>query len=280
MASDFLIGYPDIPSQATRWVAASTISGTANEDSDQPTFNIFRGEKWHYWRSSSNATGHYVSYDLGPSVTSTASFLAVARADNAITRAGLAIRLRLQAGTDGSTFGTSAVNAAISANDLLGPRSEDYFTTFSATSAFRYWRFAIEDQALTTAFPLLCSSVYFGTLFDMGVELSDYEVDFITSVNDEFRGDTGAFVPTRLDFPRLRIVLRWEGVTDAKKKSFLDTIYSRRVTTPCFLYTTTFHDPLDGNRVVYARLEDAAIVTPVDRTDWNVVETSWVEAIG
>lgn len=263
------IAYPDIPWRAQR---AYVTAGAA--DSSYPARNTIYGERYQMHKitpdGSFNAIMHY---DLGASVTATASYLIIARADR--LRTGDTLADTALGGSANESVWTDFSHNDIEAATLYGPRSEDYISTFSASSAYRYFRF-YTNGTNTTARNV--SKVYFGTAFQMGEE-PEFEWDLIP-LESEYYAESGERDLVRHDQPVYRFTFRWRSVTDAKVKEFYDSIvrYSHRHR--YFLYTTDQHQVLNNLRVLHVRLIEASTENPDKKVDWNDLTATFEEIIG
>jgi hypothetical protein len=278
--TNLLIGYPDIPSRATAWRATtSSEADTPNQTEDDIAFNTFKGPKYLRWRSIYTAATHQITYDLGPGVTSTVDFIAMARIDNAIRLGGSKVSFQIQGSNDDSSYTTINYDDDLGLGVQTGPRSEDLIYLNSTSSAYRYFRFKSYTSD-TANFTALFSNVYFGTIFDIGKDVDDYQIRRLLPDEDDFISSSGSAYPGRLAHPRYQIEITWDLVTDAKMKSFFELIDAHRHDTPCFLHTQTYDDVLNGHELLFCNLTSASASNVTNKPDQNSLTTVWTEDIG
>lgn len=274
--TNLLILYPDIPGNT---VALKSYTDDTAEDPNEsdfmPFINTFRGERYQYWKSSYTASEHNGVYDVGTGNTKSSNFVVLSRLDFARASA-TTIDFKLQSSSDDSSYTDRATITDIDTATLKGPWANDYVSTFTATSAFRYWR-AKFVKTSGSDFQLKIGKIYFGTALDLERDPAfqiqrklSGEVSFITSGGVEY--------PGRVKHPTYEISLRWEGVTDANAESFNSKITKKRHTTPIFLYTTSFHDPLDGKELIHVKCVE--VFQEQKFVNWNVIEARFVEVHG
>ena len=274
--TNLLIGYPDIPSRAITWKTyTNSTSENPNELDFNPAYNVFKGARWQSWGSGYKKTEHSLVVDLGTSGTRTASFLYIANAKKQRATAGLNFTIGLERSSDDSTY-TSISSEAIDSATLIGVRAEDYFKTFTETSAYRYFRVKFSNAS---TFLNYASKIYFGNLFDMGTDSFTYTTRLIPSLESEFKSSTGSLYQVKVGDPKYEINITWNDVTDAKLKSFRDDIVKFRHDTPVFLYTTDSHAVLDAKKLIFGYITSVTESNPDQILDRNTLSITLVEDI-
>lgn len=266
--TDFLIGFPDIQARAVQ------VKSTVTWDEDFSVHNLRRGERYLRAKLATSATGvKKVNFDSGAGVTKQAQYLIIARAD--LLKAANVSQITLHG--NASAYGSNAIhdNASFGSATLYGPRSHDYVATFATSSAYRHWWMEYNVSA-TSVIPH--SKTYFGMWFDMGVELTDYDYEQIPLRESAFISSNGTKFLEQLDEPIWKFDLVWENVTDAKLVSFQSDILNNRDRDRFFLYTSSFHDPLNGFRLVHCGLSDFA--KEKVKLDKNTIRCTFQEVLG
>ena len=278
--TNLLILYPQIQADATNY---KTYTDDTAEDPNEYEFDLFRnslkGERYQLWRSGYVASEHNAVYDLGndgtDDITASCNFVVLSRLDY-MAASATTIDFALQSSSDDSSYTDRHTITDLSSATLTGVWGNDYVSVFADTSAFRYWR-AHFPKTSGSDYQLVIGKIYFGSYFDMGRDprwqisrLKEGDVSYTTSGGIEYTG--------RIQHPMYEIKLMWEGVTDAVLASFQSEIVAKRYNTPVFLYTQSFHDPLDGKQLIHCKLTE--IETENKYTDWNVVTCTFLEVLG
>jgi hypothetical protein len=280
--TSLLIGYPDIPMRGAgvkTWATNSTTE-TPNQADDYQGLNCYQGLRQAWWQSSYSKSEHNIRWDLGSGNTRAASFIVLARVD--ALRAlypTTTTQFELMRSTDDSAWTTEQTIANLHSLTLTGPSAQDYISTFSATSAYRYWRAKISSTAGTADFTSRISKIYLGNLFDFGVEPAMYKIERDYQFAEDFISGGGVRHTGRLSAPRYKVALEWWGVSDATTKAFFDDINARRNTHTFFLYTASYHDVLDEARLLHVRLVSASSDDTSDG-DYNRVTAEFLEVLG
>lgn len=274
--TNLLIGYPDIPQSATRWIMANGFSGTANQNEDYPMINTMRGERYQFAKSNSNATNHYLEYDLGPTSTKSVDFVIISRLDTVVA-ADSAATITLYGGS--TTAPSNSVHAvgAVGSATLRGPWSNDYVGTLSTSTAYRYWQLAI---ACSGSRALVLGKVYFGTFLNLSTDWNDYKLDRIMPNAGNVESGAGTQRLYQTSLPRYELRVRWRGVTQTNTESFFTNIYQKRHTTTFFLYTSSYHDILDSTRLLHVRCLSAKTDNRDGKNNYNNIEAVFQEVHG
>lgn len=231
MASNFLIGYADIPFRA----GAASASGTAatGYGSDK----LVTGSRAEYFAlATATTTTQTFAYDLGSGVTSTANYLAICNAK--LLKRGATVTVALSNG-GGAVLAAQTLNFS----SLTGPQSDDYITSFATSSTNRNWTVTI---TASTACKFEHSKHYFGTLFDMGRE----PLYTFPTKREKENG--------RVRVPPYVYELRWEGITDAVVQSLNSSIMRYRDINPVLLYDANNY-VLNGFTSMHAQIIDHKI---------------------
>lgn len=281
--TSFLIGYPDIPMRVTGVMSYATNSSTEtpDEDDDYQALNTYQGERFHWWKSSYTKSEHNIRWDLGPSTTRTASFIILSRLDYLQSLyPTTTTEFQLLRSDDDSSYTAEQTISNLHSLPLIGPWSNDYITIFTASSAYRFWRARLLSTAGTADFTSRIGKVYFGNMFDMGREPALYNIKRDYVFSSDFVAGSGVVYSGRLSVPRYKIDLEWHGISDSTTKTFFDDIYSHRHTTTFFLYTDSFHDPLNGERLIHVKLIEAQADDSFKISNYNKITASFVEVLG
>lgn len=288
MPSNLLFLTPDIPYRCTNYSTYTTSSSTnnPNESDFYPHRNSLRGEKYQHYISGVAASEHSAVYDLGHvggvANTRASNFIVLSRLDfmDALNQIGIleaTMNYALQSSSDDVTYTDRHTITDVSTASLIGSWSNDYVSTFTATSAFRYWR-SKWTKASGADFTLRIGKVYFGTAFDIGTDPSDFKIERKKSGQTSFVTDGGVKYQSRVKHPTYEINLEYEGLTDTEMQSFKDEIVKYRYSTPIFLYTSSFHEPTDGKQLIFCKL--AEWKTEQRKADWHRLTCRFVESHG
>lgn len=268
--TNLLIGWPDIPSAATRIYTTGT-AGTVDS-----LYNSAAGPRHLRSTITAGAVHFDLKFDLGTNYDTSrgiAEYVIVSHADLAQAAPNLAV----DSSTNDFSSSTSVyLDSSFSSATLYGPYSNDYVATFTASSTARYWRTRFYTGAGTLAF----GKVYFGQWFDFGREPSDYVIEREPSKGGVYYTPAGTSYSYRLDEPVYRFRFTWEAVTDDKVTEFFNNIVASQNTTPVFLYTASNHEVLDSQRLVHCELVSHSVDSPAGVQDWNRVQAEFVQILG
>lgn len=269
--TNLLIGWPDIPSAATR------IYTTGTEDTTHSLYNSAAGPRHLRTTIGDGAADFDLNFDLGTSYDTSrgiAEYVIVSHADLTQTVANLGVLS--DSAEDFSTATSVYLDSSYSSATLYGPYSNDYVATFTASSTARYWRVRFYTGSGTLAF----GKVYLGQWFDFGREPSSYDIEREPSKSGVYYTPAGTSYSYRLDEPVYRFRFTWDAITDDKVTEFFNYIVSSQNTTPVFLYTATNHEILDSQRLVHCRLVSHSVDSPAGVQDWNRVQAEFVQILG
>lgn len=265
------IAYADIPYNAV------TITPTIADDPLQPVYNLIAGER--IWRYATVSTGTSLSivFDLGfdyAEKQNTADYLIIARADLLINTGVTAVALARSA--DGSSYTNEVNDASFASATLYGPRTDDYIATFTATSAYRYWKVTFTSGG---AINFWHSKLYFGRFltFDNAPE---YTIRREASPQSEWYAASGAMFQARTQEPRYEFDFTWKGLADSTALDFNDKVVRFKDKCPVFLYTSAVTKILDVQTVVHAKLTRHEISRNSKITNYNQINATFTELIG
>ncbi len=274
MPSTLLISAVDIP------FSSLLVSPAAAADEDLNEYNLMAKNRYSLFQFATAATSNSIRWDLGTASTKAVDHLIIARAD--ILKTAGATSITLAGGSDGATFGTTAItDASFASATLYGPRSDDYVAEISTTSPLQWWRMSYVGSSSKFCH----SKVSFGSWFDFGCEVGSYTIDRIPAKEARFTADSGAQLFSRVSEEIYTLRMTWNRVTIAKATSFMQNIarYAHRI--PVFLYTTTAggrHELLDNQRLIHCRIipESIQISMPSNNYNWQEVTVEFEELLG
>lgn len=266
MATTLYLAFPDIPVNAARIVSSH------EHDDFRPYWNLFRGERFHHARlSSATGSDRYLTYTLPTGASQSVNYFVIARADLLIDT-GLTTFL-LQSSPDGTTW-TTRQNYTLSANNLVGPRSEDLIYTFTETSAFQYWRTLFSGDISNLRY----SKLYFGKLFDINTYPDDFKFELVKPRNQEFIADSGAVHKIQTGLSKYNFEITWDGVSDAKCQEFINLL--RPNYQGFFLYAPEQIQILDNNYLMHVKAVSFRKDDQEGFPDWNRITVEFQELIG
>lgn len=143
---------------------------------------------------------------------------------------------------------------------LRGPRSEDYISAFSASTAYRYWWLQYGASA-ASKYPR--SKDYFGSWFDFGRE----------PIYPAEQSRTGERWQREAAY---EFTLTWVGISNTLAASFNDLIVKYKDISPVVLYDAGDY-VLNGHRTLHAWVRDVTI-TP-DAFNQNTIRVVFEEAL-
>ena len=278
---------PDIPYRCTNYKTYTDDTAEDPNESDfYPFRNTLRGEKYQHYLAEYYRDEHNAVYDLGHvggvANTRACNFIVLSRLDlmaalNTVGTYQGTWDFALQSSSDDSTYTDRHNITDVSTASLIGSWSNDYVSTFTATSAFRYWRTNWQKTSGSDN-TLRVGKVYFGTAFDIGTDPSDFSIERLKDGETMFVADGGARYPSRVKHPTYEINLTYEGLTDTELQSFKEEVARHRYTTPVFLYSTSFHEVTDGKQLIFCKLSEWR--TEQAKRDWNNLACRFTESIG
>ena len=172
-------------------------------------------------------------------------------------------------------------NTSFDSETLIGPDAHDYITTFTESTAYRYWwlDYSVDFGTSDSKFPR--SKEYFGTLVDLDRNPTAYDYKLVDPGVTEVVFPTGNIFVAESRDPRYIFSVRWDGVNDADTQTFLDNVMTNPHEQHVFLYTTDNDQILADNQLVHVKLDQAN--TTIRRTstaDWNIITAVFEQVVG
>lgn len=159
---------------------------------------------------------------------------------------------------------------------LYGPRSDDYVTEFTTSSAYRYWWVDLDCSASSS---YAHSKLYFGSWIDFGDTVKDFQITRENTRATQFIAGSGAKHIGRNEQPKYRLNVEWEGITDDQLKDFVTKVADITYTkSGVFLYSSTSHEILDNQRLLHCKIID--FTSENVKTDYNNLRVEFEELVG
>lgn len=278
MPSSFLIMRPDVPAEAL------TVSSTETFEEDRPLAASFYGTGYIHARIAEAKTSVQMTFDLGTGYSRTVDHFIIGGVRSLVS--GGTNTAILAGSNNGSTWvnqlGTST---AFLTRTLNGPYKDDLIFTSSynddiagTLAAYRYFRVTISKTSGTAQFAF--RKLYFGTSFDMGKEPDNYNLEVITERDsDTWVYPRGHPIMSKAFYPKHRVTVEWDGVSDAKANDFMDKILNDPYRSTVYLYTSQFLDPLYDNRLMHCRVvaQSCSITKDNVAPNWNSIKAVFEE---
>jgi hypothetical protein len=270
--ASFLILYPDIPKSA---LVVTPDREFFSETSPNWLENAFYGAQYSYAQITQNATSLSITFDMGTGVTRNPDYFLIGGTYPLRTLG--CTQARLDASNDQVTWSAQlGTNATFASKTFFGPYDDDIIFTTAVNNDltrvagnYRYFR---TNFAWTTSAKASFSRLFFGNGFDMGVEPSSYDMEVSVERDaDTWRYPRGNIVMSKAYYPKHRITIEWDGVSDAKANEFCQKILSNPYSDSFYLYTSTHKDPLYDNTLINCKLlaESSSITKKSDVLNWN-----------
>lgn len=255
MATNLLIGYPEIPKEAT----ASSINNASS--SMYPYTNLFGGNKTdlHYLDTAASGDTR-ITVELPSGTTKACDFIYIGRASLLQQSSVDTITLKAGASNNYATATTVRTLSSFGSQTLYGPNDDDYIQTFAASSAYRYW---FINYNATSASKIPHAKFFFGSAFDPGLDPNAPAT--ITRIKQG-----GAQLRSTMSFE-----FTWNGMSYSKAVQMYLKLYRTRRYLPLVIFTSSWHDILMGHRVIYCRLTSMSI--PPRVTDYCDVTATFEE---
>lgn len=266
MATTLYLAFPDIP------VNSAKIATTHAYEDFRPYWNLFRGERYHHGKlAAATGASRSLTFTLPTGSAQSVNYYIIARADLLITQ-GITT-FTLERSSDGSSW-TTADSVTLATNLLIGPRSQDIIRTFTATSAYQYWRATLGGSSAANRY----SKLYFGTLFDIGTYPDDFRFNLVRPKNQEFTADSGAVHKIQTGLSKYDIEITWDGVSDAKCQELINLL--RPNYQGFFLYAPEQIQILDNNYLMHVKAVSFRKDDQEGFPDWNRLTVEFQELIG
>lgn len=250
--SNFKIGYstyiPEVP----------TITTSASFADWKPASNLSHGSLSQYAElEAATASTRWVKYFY--STARTVDFVYLGRADLLVAQG--VDTFTLSGSTDDMTYGTIYTDD-ISSELLTGRKRQDILYSFDTSSSYNYFWL----QYAGSSSKLRHAKAITGTFFDFGDQPSDFKV-LESGSQQEFEAESGSDHFQLIAEPKRRMILTFEGITDAKADEFETIIDSRY---PGFiLHTTGNNQVLHNERTMYVKYLYHTKERPEGVADWN-----------
>jgi hypothetical protein len=137
-------------------------------------------------------------------------------------------------------------------------------------AAYRYFKVIISKASGTAQFAF--RKLYFGASVDMGQEPDNYNIEVLTERDsDTWIYPRGHVIMSRAYYPRHRVTVEWDGVSDAKANEFMTKVLGDPYRSTVYLYAGEYQDPLYDNKLMHCRVvSDSCTITKDNATDnWN-----------
>jgi len=257
MPTNLLIGYPDIP------LASESVTLSRAASSSYPYTNLFGGNKTDMLYLNASATGDtLLTFSMPSGATQTANFFYIARANLLKSDSVATITLKASATNSYATATTIRTYSSFGSTTLYGPNSDDFIDSFTTTSGYRYW-FVNYNSTAASLFPH--AKLFFGAAFDPGIDPNAAATITRVRAGGAQRRATYSFQ------------LAWNGMAYSRAVELYESIYRLRRHLPLVLYTTSWHDILMGNRVIFCRLTNMTM--PPRVTDYCDVTATFEELV-
>lgn len=257
MATNLLIGYPDIP------LASESVTLSRTASATYPYTNLFGGNKTDMLYLDATATGDtLLTFSMPAGITKAANFFYVGRANLLKHDSVGTITLKASATNSYATATTIRTYSSLGSTTLYGPNSDDLIDSFTTSTAYRYW---FVNYNSTAASSFTHAKLFFGRAFDPGIDPNAAAT--ITRVRAG-----GAQRRASYSFQ-----FSWNGMAYPKAVELYESIYRARRHLPLVLFTGTWHDILMGNRVIFCRLISMSM--PPRVTDYCDVTAQFEELV-
>lgn len=255
MATNLLIGYPDIQKEA------ATTSITNPSSSIYPVANLFGGNKTdlHYLNTAASGDTR-IDLSLPSGTTKSCDFIYIGRAN--LLQQSYVNTITLKAGSTNNyaTATTIRTLSSFTSETLYGPNDDDYISSFTPSAAYRYW---FINYNATSSSKIPHAKFFFGSSFDPGIDPNAPAT--ITRIK---QGGAQIRATTSFEFT-------WNGMAYSKAVQMYLKFYRTRRYMPLVIFTRDWHDILMGHRVIFCRLADMSI--PPRVTDYCDVTATFEE---
>ena len=278
MATSFLILKPDVPD------AALVITSSTAFEEDYPISATFYGRGYTHARIASAVSTLEITFDLGTGNSRTIDHLVLGGIKSLV--AASTTGLVVSGSNDGTTWvsqlGTSSGFLTRTAN---GPYQDDVIFTSTyndqiagTISAYRYFKVAISKASGTAQFAF--RKLYFGESFDMGKEPDSYNLEVINEGDaDTWKYPRGHTIFSKAYYPKHRVTVEWDGVSDSMANSFMDRVVNDPYRSTVYLYAANYQDPLYDNKLMHCRVvsTECSISKDNEVLDWNNIKAVFEE---
>ena len=278
MSPSFLILAPDVPE------AALVVTTTVAFAEDYPIAASFYGVGYNHARLNTAAGSVEVTFDLGTGNSRTIDHLVIGGVASLVDSSVSTVKVA------GSNNGSTWVDQLGTSSNFLsktlnGPYFDDlifapgYNDDIAGTlTAYRYFKLTIAKASGTAQFAF--RKLYFGQAIDMGKEPDYYNMEVLTEADaDTWRYPRGHTIMSKAFYPKHRVTVEWDGVSDAKANEFFDKIIKDSYRSTVYLYTSDYDDPLYDNKLMHCRaVSDSCDVNKSnEKVNWNTVRAVFEE---
>lgn len=265
--SNLKIAFNDIGQQA------KVISSNRTFTKLHPLVALDSNNKSSYAMLSTPQSSCNIDYDLGElnatDITATASFLCFP------SWFLISNNVYLQGANNSSFTGATTIvsitDATIQSN-RRGFYNADYYTSFTESSAFRYFRVGLGDGSTSTDGNY--SKFFFGNLFDLGVNPNDVRIT--NNIKDSrLLTDAGYSINVQVKPQKRTIVIDWVGVSNIKIQEFEESLFLRH-NEPLIYLISDNAEYLSGVDVVSANIMNYEVSY---NDDYNTLRVEFQEAL-
>lgn len=231
MTSNLLMGYPSVQFLASSVDYRSGSYGTA--DPSRPLANAGMGSRNDLVGTLGTFDPMIIRWDMGASSTFTANYLFVAGANLLKSLGALKCKLFWHDGATGDVI--VGTDTQLQTRTFTGPRSEDlmfasgFNDTEGGTIPSPAKRYAELHIGIDNSTPKtwVFRKAYCGLFFDMGHDPIITDFKLTSDVRNQWNRE-----------PRMSFTLKWKGVTETIRTSFISSIYRYRDVMGLVLYDT------------------------------------------
>lgn len=270
MAASFLIMTPDVPLESLIITSSSTFL------EDNPLVNSLTGRGYNYAKVATATASLSITFDLGTGNSRTVDHFIVGGCKSLI--ADGVTEMRLQGSNDAVSWADQLGTASgflgktfngIDSDDIIFTAT--YNDDLSGTlAAYRYFKITMSVPSGTAQFAF--KRLYFGASLDMGVEPSVYNMDVaVEKDSDTWLYPRGHVVMSKAYYPKHTFTIEYDGVSDAKANTVMDSLFSDPYNKTVYLYTKTYTDPLYDNVLMNCTVvaDSSSLVKVNDVQNWN-----------
>lgn len=278
MTSSFLILKPDVPNDALVVTSSQVFA------EDYPAAAAFYGRGYTHARLDSAASSVEITFDLGTGNSRTIDHLVLGGVKSLV---GASVNTIKVAGSNNGSSWTDQLgtSSAFLSKTLNGPYSDDvifvqgYNDDIAGTlAAYRYFKVTIAKSSGTAQFAF--RKLYFGQSFNMGEEPSQYNLEVLTEADsDTWKYPRGHIIMSKAFYPKHRVTVEWDGVSDAKANEFVEKIMNDPYRSTVYLYASQYQDPLYDNKLMHCRVvADSCRISKDNEVDsWNNITAVFEE---
>jgi len=278
MAASFLILKPDVTKSAL------VVSSSQTFAEDYPLAASFYGLGYTHARLNAAASSVDITFDLGTGNSRTIDHLLIGGIRSLVTSSVNTVKV---AGSNNASTWVDQIGTASSflSKTANGPYSDDLIFVpgynddiAGALAAYRYFKVTIAKSSGTAQFAF--KKLYFGQAFDMGKEPDNYELEVLTEDDaDTWKYPRGHTIMSKAFYPKHRVTVEWDGVSDAKTNDFMDQIVSDPYRSTVYLYTSQYQDPLYDNKLMHCRVvaNSCKIEKDNETAGWNNITAVFEE---